>query len=172
MNSATGSHQVIAKLFANSDLPDKTINFIQVSIQSQMSRTSPELEVLYCISQYLDDVPEENFSFIESTASTLDKNQTVECIRIPTLISELTDGGRLSKSNKIDLGNKIKTFFCSNDLFKNRIHSKVLIQTKSLQHGRIVEEVIPVVRYTRKDLIYMIVLVWRFILQRQDEICY
>ncbi|ANB50217.1 hypothetical protein [Powai lake megavirus] len=171
MNS-TGCNQVITELFANSGVDEITVDFIRTVIESQVSLHSVDVKVLYKITQFLDKIPEANFAFLESTAKTLDAAQEITCVRIPTLITELTGGGRMSARNKIDLGNSIKTFFCSSDLFKNRVHSKVLIQTKCLKNGCVVDDTIPVVRYTRNDLIYLIVLVWRFIVQREGEVCY
>ncbi|BCS83694.1 hypothetical protein QLL95_gp0429 [Cotonvirus japonicus] len=172
MNFITGCHQVITKLFKDSDVDGKTINLIQTVIASQVSCPSVEPMILHSISQFLEEIPEENFCFIESNVSLVDAKEIVKCIHIPTLIHALTDGGRMSKSNEIDLGNIIEKFFYSNDLFVNKLHPKVIVQTKSLKNGCLVNEFIPFVKYTRHDLIYMIVLVWRYILQRQDEVCY
>nr|WBF71182.1 hypothetical protein [Megavirus caiporensis] len=172
MNSTTGCNQVISQLFANSSVDEITVDFIRTVIESQVSLHSVDAKVLYRITQFLDKIPEANFAFLESTAKTLDATQETTCVRIPTLISELTDGGKMSARNKIELGNSIKTFFCSNDLFKKRVHSKVLVPTRCLKNGCVVDDTIPVVRYTRNDLIYLIVLVWRFIVQREAEVCY
>ncbi len=172
MNSTTGCNQVITKLFANSSVDEITVDFIRTVIESQVSLHPVDVKVLYKITQFLDKIPEANFAFLESTAKTLDATQDITCIRIPTLISELTDGGKMSARNKIDLGNSIKTFFCSSDLFKNRVQSKVLVPTRCLKNGCVVDDTIAVVKYTRNDLIYLIVLVWRFIVRREAEVCY
>lgn len=172
MNSTTGCNQVIAKLFANSGLDSITIDFIQTVIDSQVSLHSVDAKVLYRITQFLDKIPEADFALFESSVLEADTKQVVTCIRIPTLISELTNGGKMSARNKIDLGNSIKNFFCSSDLFKNRVHSKVLVPTRCLKNGCVVDDTIPVVRYTRNDLIYLIVLVWRFILRREVDVSY
>ncbi|AVL94452.1 hypothetical protein ma65 [Moumouvirus australiensis] len=170
MNS-TGFSNAIEKLFAGANIDELTFELIQTSLESLINSELDE-KVLSSVSKYLTKIPENNFGFFESSALTMNTKEKISCVRIPTIIFELTDGGRLSVSNKIKLGNYIKNWYLESQTFSGKKYSKVLIDTKSMKNGRIMEEQIPVLRYTREDLIYLLVLTWKFIKPLEFELAY
>ncbi|UFX99712.1 hypothetical protein QKC54_gp1051 [Megavirus baoshan] len=170
MNS-TGCSNVIAKLFSGAQLDEETLGLIQSTIESQIN-SDLDGKVLNSISKFLTKVPEETFKLFESSAIATDSKESVQCVRFPTLISELTDGGRLSVSNKIKLGNYVKAWYFDSHTITDKRNTKVLVDTKSMKNGRVVKEKIAVLKYTRHDLIYLIVLIWKFITTMEAEIAY
>ncbi|AQN67897.1 hypothetical protein [Saudi moumouvirus] len=165
-----GCSKVIKKLFNGSGLDENTINLIQLTIESQIDSGINE-KILLGISEFLEKVPEDNFHIFESSVIT-STGEKISCVQIDTLIHELTYGGKISASNKIKLEKFIKDWFLSSTIFKNRYFPNVFVETKYLSNGYFTEEKISVPGYTKDDIIYLIVLVWKFIMTIQAEVVY
>lgn len=169
----SGCASFVSRLFAGSTLEKRVIDLLVNSVESQALRRleSPSPSVLRSLSKFISDIPEENLAALEEDAKDTKTGELVKCIRFPTLVTELTGGGKIGVECKKLLGTEVLTWFRMHHDVKR---SKIIVKAPIFSDGRKLATQHEAIRYTRDDLLMLIVLTWRFLQykMRDEEVIY
>ncbi|AKI80768.1 hypothetical protein [Acanthamoeba polyphaga mimivirus] len=169
----SGCASFVSRLFAGSTLDEKVIDLLVDSVESQGLRRleSPSPTVLRSLSKFISDIPEENLTSLEEDAMDTKTGELVKCIRFPTLVTELTGGGKISVESKKLLGTEVLNWFrVQHDVRR----TKIIVKAPIFSDGRKLSTQHEAIRYTREDVLMLIVLTWRFLQYKlkDEEIIY
>ncbi|AKI79847.1 hypothetical protein QJ850_gp852 [Acanthamoeba polyphaga mimivirus] len=164
----SGCASFVSRLFAGSTLDEKVINLIVDSAESQALRRleSPSPKVLLSLSKFISDISEENLTHLEEDAMDSKTGKLVKCIRFPTLVTELTGGGKISVDSKKLLGTEVLQWFRMHHDVKR---TKIIVKAPIFSDGRKLFTQHEAIRYTRDDLLMLIVLTWRFLQYKLND---
>lgn len=169
----SGCASFVSRLFAGSTLEKRVIDLIVNSVESQALRRleSPSPSVLRSLSKFISDIPEENLAALEEDAKDTKTGELVKCIRLPTLVTELTGGGKISVECKKLLGTDVLTWFRMHHDIKR---SKIIVKAPIFSDGRKLSTQHEAIRYTRDYVLMLIVLTWRFLQykMKDEEVIY
>ncbi|XWV25501.1 hypothetical protein QJ856_gp0257 [Tupanvirus deep ocean] len=111
---------------------------------------------LYLISHSVDELFEDGSDFV----------------RLPTIVSVLTDGGRLGQDDKLALGNYVKSYLLDMPKYTAFEWKKVSIDIPVFEHGIKKTKTIMIIKYTKDHVPDLTIAIAKYLATKQPNIIY